>query len=159
MPSLDEVRAAPAAAVVGVAVSACAVGATLTADAPVCGDTRFDEVRAHAGAVQDELGRGALLASLREAGVALGWLSHGTRRTTTWPTTRIAAPGEAPIATPTPPPAPPPAREADGGIRHVDTTPAAPTPPPRAPAPPRHRVQPRGGAPAHSVNPRDFDGP
>lgn len=156
LPSLDEVRSAPAV-VVGLAVTAGVVAAAQGVEAPQCGDTRVDEMRAHSATMRDDLARGELAATLREAGLALGWIAHREPpgpHTLPFPTGVRG--GDTASVDPAPPPSqpsPPPVVERptaiQGGIRRVDPT------PPRHPPPTVHRVQPRGGAPAHSVLPRN----
>ncbi len=170
LPSLDEVRTEgptppeprgpePGASgrrmvslTVAAGVAAVAGGAVYAADAPVCGTTRVDELQAHASTAAQSLRRGDVSQTVREIGLALGWVRH----TTTTPhgpiEPDIPSPGEAPTVTTAPLESPPihrpgaemrvnptPPPVVDGAVPRVQPTPPRVTAPPPG-APPR--VQP-----------------
>jgi hypothetical protein len=137
--------------------AALAAAAAQGCEAPACGDTRADEVRAHGPRAVDEGRRGRGEAMLREVAIAVGLRAHrGTRPDGP----ELTPAGAAPVHTPEPrvtageaaPVTPTPVRpvDVDGGIRAVDPTPPAP-PPPRV----RPRPQVSGGA--RAVTPHDRD--
>ncbi len=177
LPSLDDVRtpspdaaahtASPArrAVSVGLAagVAAVAGGGLYAADAPVCGSTRAEELAAHSTVAGQSLRRADLAQTLREMGLALGWVHH-TSTAVSPEGPEVLSPGEAPMVTPQPPdahslggpmqvdPTPPPG--VDGGIRAVQPTPPGTTPPSArdpahhaAPTCPRRYRSYRAGAP------------
>lgn len=117
-----------------------AMGLQLIPESPVCGDTRFDELEAHAPRVSSAARRAELVAVLREIGLATGMLRHAN----TGVTQHVA--GAMPVATPTPPlTVPPPSPpmptntlQIDGGLRAVDPSPEVPARPTTGHAP-RHR--------------------
>ena len=181
LPSLDDVRtpspdaaahtASPArrAVSVGLAagVAAVAGGGLYAADAPVCGSTRAEELAAHSTVAGQSLRRADLAQTLREMGLALGWVHH-TSTAVSPEGPEILSPGEAPMVTPQPPdahslggpmqvdPTPPPG--VDGGMRAVQPTP--PTPParphrPHATPPTTPRPPARGGIGRTAPVPRD----
>ncbi len=121
-PAVREARF-PALAVVlagGVVAPACAD--------PVCGATRADELEAHGrlGAQAARGGEGTR--ALREIGVALGVVAHGTPTGTTTQGPRdFPAPGAMPVVNPTPPRIDPIPVNGAGAVVPVSPTP--PTPP------------------------------
>lgn len=178
LPSLDDVRtpshdatthtASPArrAVSVGIAagVAAVAGGAVYAAEAPVCGSTRAEELAAHSSVAGQSLRRADLAQTLREMGLALGWVHHtGTSVSPEGP--EILSPGEAPMVTPQPPvmprsgtplqvdPTPPPG--VDGGMRAVQPTPPARPHRPRVTPPTTPRPPARGGRGRTAPVPRD----
>jgi len=111
LPSLDAVRAeaSPATAephpalgvgrrVAAVSVAAgvamVAGGVVYSADAPVCGAVRADELVAHGASATQSLRRGDLTQTLQELGRALGWVSHGGTTVASPP--NAAPPSDAP---------------------------------------------------------------
>jgi hypothetical protein len=144
-------------------VAAVAGGGLYAADAPVCGSTRAEELAAHSTVAGQSLRRADLAQTLREMGLALGWVHH-TSTAVSPEGPEILSPGEAPMVTPQPPEAhslggpmqvdPTPSPDVDGGIRAVQPTPPAQphrphaTPPttPRPACPRRYRSY-RAGAP------------
>jgi len=173
LPSLEEVRtevptssdlqghaqggAGRRALSLGVAagVAAVAGGAVYAADAPACGANRVDEFQAHASTARQSLRRGDVSQTVREIGLALGWVRH----TTTTPhgpiDPDIPSPGEAPAVT-TAPLDPPPMHRAGAEMR-VD-----PTPPPDVDGAmpsvrptPRQMTVPPPGAPPRVQPPRE----
>lgn len=143
---------------VAAGVAAVAGGAVHAADAPVCGTTRVDELRSHASTAGQSLGRGDLSQTVREIGLALGWVRH-TSTTPHGPIEPdIPSPGEAPAVT-TAPLEEPPVHTAGAEMRVNPTPPplvdgAVPRvqpPPPRLTAPPPGappRVQPPPASPS-----------
>lgn len=126
-------------------VAVIAGGALVPACADVeCGSTRADELQAHGTESLREARGGRASNALHELGVALGLVKHTS-------TSRISAPGEAPVVTTTPQPviqppgaAPvvdptPPPIAPSGGPMQVQPEP--PQPPPRPP--PHQRTTPR----------------
>lgn len=160
LPSLDAVRAeaspappttpgSPArrlgALSAAAGVAAMAGGAVYAADAPVCGTTRAEELGAHGAVAGQSLRRGDVAQTVREIGLALGWVRHAGEGTTVGPTPGILRPGESGEVTLTPPEVvtagapvqvdPTPPVQVEGGVHRVD------------PSPPTAPVRPRGGAP------------
>lgn len=175
LPSLDDLRAPPSHAAnparravsLGVAagVAAAAGGAVYAAESPVCGSTRAEELAAHSSVAGQSLRRGDLAQTLREMGLALGWVHHaGAGVSPEGP--EILSPGEAPMVTPQPPavprsggmvpvdPTPPPA-DVDGGIRAVQPTPPTQPHRPRVTPPATPRPPARGGIGRTAPVPRD----
>jgi hypothetical protein len=109
---------------------------------PVCGATRAEELESHGRSGVRAAGRGDVPDALREIGVALGVVGHGS--------TRAMAPGETPAVTTTPrppvvtPPAVVPPTEVDGGMREVTPMPTTPPhrPPNAHPLPPQPTTRP-----------------
>lgn len=112
---------------------------------PVCGTTRADELEAHGHNVVPAARRGDVPDALHEVAVALGVAEHRS--------TRVQAPGEAPVVTTQPRPTvvdapvpqvePPLPVEVDGGLRPV--TPQPPQPPSpqvQQPQPPQPHTRP-----------------
>lgn len=175
LPSLEEVRAEPGPTApeamtpgqgsvgrralslsVAAGVAAIAGGAVYAADAPVCGTTRAEELGAHGSAAGLSLRRGDLSQTVREIGLALGWVHHAGATTLGGPPD-ITGPGHLPAGTPPAEPEiatagsplmvdPTPPTEVEGGLRPVQ--PIAPrVDPPRSPHPPRTPRVPTAGAP------------
>lgn len=174
LPSLDDVRtsapgatppaASPArrAMSLGLAagVAAAAGGVMASAEEPVCGSTRAEELAAHSTRAGQSLRRGDLTQTLREMGLALGWMHH-TGSAGSPPGPEIHAPGEMSRVTPRQPEiavagaaievAPTPPNAVGGPVRveqpapHA-TPPTTPRPPARggrgraAPLPREHRL-------------------
>lgn len=146
--------------------AALAAAAAQGCEAPACGDTRADEVRAHGPRAIDGARQARTEDMLREIAIAVGLRAHrGTRPDgpeltpagavpVPTPEPRVTA-GEAAPVSPTPV-SPTPVRplDVDGGIRAVDPTPRRPPPPPRA----RPRPQISGGARAVTPQRRDPNG-
>lgn len=139
--------------------AALAAVAAQGCEAPACGDTRADELRAHGPRAIDGARQGRTEELLREIALAVGLRAHrGTRPDGP----ELTPAGAVPVPTPEPrvtageaaPVSPTPVRppDVDGGIRAVDPTP--PTPPPPRVRPPRAHVS--GGA--RAVTPRRGDG-
>ncbi len=154
-------------------VAVIAGGALVPAcHAPECGATRSDELESHGSQSIRDMRNGASSAALREIGLALGVIKHDA-------STRVQAPGEAPVVTPTPPPTP--EIQPPGAAPLVDPTPPVPPTPPIAPSggpmqvqpvppqpppvPPAQRTRPhrepqhprplRGSVPATTTSPQD----
>ncbi|MEZ4393052.1 MAG: hypothetical protein R3A48_18350 [Polyangiales bacterium] len=131
--------------------AALAASVSQGCQAPSCGPTPIDELRAHGPRAIDGLRDGRGEQALREIAIAVGLQGH--RATTITgpelqpagavpvhqPEPRVTA-GEAAEVTPSPVTPPLPV-DVDGGIRAVQPTPPAPPP-----TPPRERVRPSGGA-------------
>ncbi len=195
LPSLEEVRTEPGpppakiipqgqgsvgrqalSLSVAAGVAAVAGGAVYAADQPVCGTTRAEELGAHGSAAGLSLRRGDLSQTVREIGLALGWVRHAGTTTVGDPgqtppdvvprpeEPEIISAGAAPMVDPTPP------TQVEGGIRPVQ--PVAPrVHPPHPPHPPRPptagtprqvdpvptapRPQPRGGVGRATPTPRE----
>lgn len=144
------------------ATAVLSAGAAVPREAPRCGSGRLDELSAHGDAVLERAGRMEVGASLREVGLAIGWVAHPGRTTIG---TAVSAPGQmvAVQPDPVPPPhvAPPPPEPRELRLGDVAAVgPAPPTPPPAPPAvEPRLNQPPRGGRPrvtptAPSTQPR-----
>lgn len=154
LPSLDAVRDTASAPVstarqigawtAAAGAAAVAGGAWAAADAPACGASRMDELTAHAAAVEQGLRRGDVTQTVREIGLALGWVGHARGGAAVGPTPDVLRPGErgevtaiqrelltAGVPVPTSPSMP---MRSEGGGHGVD---------PVRPAPPR---RPRAGA-------------
>lgn len=106
---------------------------------PACGTTRAEELEAHGRNVVPAARRGDVPDVLHEIGVALGLVEHRS--------TRVSAPGEAPVVTTTPQPPTvrpvpqvEPPMQVDGGVGEVSPV---PPPPPQQPQPPAQNVRPQ----------------
>ncbi len=141
--------------------AALAAAAAQGCEAPACGDTRADEVRAHGPRAVDGARQGRTEDMLREIAIAVGLRAHrGTRPDGP----ELTPAGAVPVPTPEPrvtageaaPVSPTPVRpvDVDGGIRAVDPTPRRPPTPPRV----RPRPQVSGGARAVTPQRRDRNG-
>lgn len=108
-----------------------ASGAALPACAdPVCGTTRADELEAH-GRMGVQAARGGEGSqALREIGIALGVVAHGTTRGTPRVPDMVPA-GAMPVVNPTPPPraSDPIPMTGGGAVAPVTPAPVPPTPP------------------------------
>lgn len=140
--------------------AALAAVAAQGCEAPACGDTRADEVRAHGPRAVDGARQGRAEDMLREIAIAVGLRAHrGTRPDGP----ELTPAGAVPVPTPEPrvtageaaPVTPTPTRplDVDGGIRAVDPTPRTPPPP----SPPRVRPRPQVSGGARAVTPRRRD--
>ncbi len=184
MPSLEEVRApdptpagprttsarTPGRALgvgLGAALVGVAGGRLLTAaEAPQCGQSRMEELTAHAGPVERAAQRADLTRVLREVGLATGMLRHRstTLETDVTPAGAMPMTQDLPVDQPQPPPQPPPQPQLDppqpvpgGMMQHTPLPAETQPPPPRV----RPRVVPRpqisGGA--RVVHPMPHNGP
>lgn len=122
-----------------------AAGAALPAcNAPVCGDTRADELTTHGAAGVAQARGGNVSQALHEIGVALGLAKHARTTSphigTTVPPPEMPTAGAVAPVNVTPPTQPPPQEPpmALGGAP-MPTTPEPPTPPPPSQNPTRVR--------------------
>jgi len=161
LPSLEEVRAeasaapepgAPGAAstprralalTMAAGVAAVAVGSVAAAHEPVCGTTRAEELEAHGTSAGLSLRRGDVSQTVREIGLALGWVRHAGTTSVGGPPD-MTPPGLPEMVTagaPMPVDPTPPQPQVEGGVRPVQATPhTQPVPnrrPPTAGAPRR----------------------
>lgn len=68
-------------------------GAVYAADAPVCGTTRVEELGAHGAVAGQSLRRGDVAQTVREIGLALGWVRHAGEGSTVGADAEDSAPG------------------------------------------------------------------
>lgn len=155
-----ELRAVGAGAGVALAgvVGAHLLGAHIPPDAPQCGDSRVDELTAHAGAIAQAARRADIAQTLREIGVATGIVPHGS----TTIGHEVMAAGAMPVTRADPPepqptpqldPSPPP----PGAMAIPSPVPVTPTPPPRVQHHPTPRQHISGGA--RAVHPAPHEPP
>ncbi|MFO0647646.1 MAG: hypothetical protein U0326_15495 [Polyangiales bacterium] len=134
---------------------ALASGALVPAcESPQCGDSRADELERHGAQGLQNAGNGRVAEGLRELGVALGLVSHGSTRDI-----GRTAGAVAPVNV-----VPPPPQNTTGGVQAPVTPqppqlvpqadPQQPTAPPETPTvPPPTTTQPRGGGAVRAVTP------
>ena len=138
---------------------ALASGALVPAcESPQCGDSRVDELTAHAGAIAQAARRADIAQTLREIGVATGIVPHGS----TTIGHEVMAAGAMPVTRADPPepqptpqldPSPPP----PGAMAIPSPVPVTPPPPPRVQHHPTPRQHISGGA--RAVHPAPHEPP
>lgn len=125
-PQTKPVSRAPGVLASATLVTVAGAGSMIDTQAPVCGPTRADELRQHGGEAVSALRGGHAVRTLREIGVAMGWIEHPST-TSVQPDPRTLAPGAMPVVN-VAPQVPPQVDQADGSVMPVGPAPRDPYP-------------------------------